>query len=122
MISERLENAINEQINAEFYSEYFYLSMYAYFERMNLQGFKNWMHVQLQEEHAHAMGLFEYLQERGGKVVLNKVEQPKTDWNSPREVFEDVLKHEQLVTSKINALLDVAEEVKDRAAVSFLDL
>ncbi len=121
MISEKLEKAINDQINAEFYSEYFYLSMYAYFERMNLQGFKNWMNVQMQEEHAHAMGLFEYLQERGGKVVLEAIEKPKTDWSSPREVFEDVLKHEQLVTSKINALLDVAEEVHDRAAVSFLD-
>ena len=95
--------------------------MYAYFERINLQGFKNWMNVQLQEEHAHAMGLFNYLHERGGKVSLKQIEQPKTDWSSPKEVFEDVLKHEQLVTSKINALLDVAEEVNDRAAVSFLD-
>ena len=121
MINEKLEKAFNEQINAEFYSEYLYLSMYAYFERMNLQGFKNWMDVQRQEERAHAMGLFQYLQERGGKVVLDRIEQPKTDWRTPLEVFEDVLKHEQLVTSKINALTDVADEVKDRAAVSFLD-
>ncbi len=121
MLNEKLENAFNDQINAEFYSEYFYLSMFAYFERMNLQGFKNWMNVQMQEEHAHAMGLFNYVHERGGKVVLKPIEQPKTDWNSPLEVFEDILKHEQLVTSKINALTDVADEVKDRAAVSFLD-
>lgn len=121
MINEKLEKAFNDQINAELYSEYFYLSMVAYFERMNLQGFKNWMNVQVQEEHAHAMGMFDYLQERGGKVTLQAIEAPKTDWESPLEVFEDVLKHEQLVTSKINALTDVADEVKDRAAVSFLD-
>ncbi len=121
MINGKLEEAINEQINAELFAEYFYLSMYAYFERMNLQGFKNWMNVQMQEEHAHAMGLFEYLQNRGGKVVLEQIEKPKTDWSSPKEVFEDVQKHEQLVTSKINALMDIAEEVHDRAAVSFLD-
>jgi ferritin len=121
MINEKLENAFNSQINAEFYSEYFYLAMYAYFDRMNLQGFKNWMNVQMQEEHAHAMGLFNYLQERGGKVVLAEIAQPKNDWANPVEVFEDVLKHEQYVTSRINALADVADEVKDRAAVSFLD-
>ncbi len=121
MINETLEKAFNDQINAEFYSEYLYLSMYAYFDRMNLQGFKNWMDVQRQEERAHAMGLFQYLQDRGGKVTLDKIEQPKTDWESPLDVFEDVLKHEQLVTSKINALADVADSVKDRAAVSFLD-
>ena len=121
MMNEKLEKAFNDQINAEFYSEYLYLSMLAYFERLNLQGFKNWMDVQRQEEHAHAMGLFNYVHERGGKVVLQQIAQPETDWESPLAVFEAVLKHEQLVTSKINALMDVADEVRDRAAVSFLD-
>lgn len=120
-MNEKLEKAFNDQINAEFYSEYFYLSMFAYFERSNLKGFSNWMNVQMQEEHAHAMGMFNYLHERGAKVELQKIEQPKTDWESVVEVFEDVLKHEKYVTSRINALMDVAEEVKDRAAVSFLD-
>jgi len=121
MICEKLEKAFNDQINAEFYSEYFYLSMLAYFEQQNMKGFKNWMNVQMQEERAHAFGLFHYLHERGGKVVLEKIDKPRTDWNSPLEVMEEVLKHEKLVTSKINALIDIAEEVKDRAAVSFLD-
>lgn len=121
MISEKLEKAFNDQINKEFYSEYLYMSMYAYFDRLNLQGFKNWMNVQMQEEHAHAMGMFNYLHERGGKVKLQTIEQPETDWASPVELFEHVLKHEQYVTSLINALMDVADEVKDRAAVSFLD-
>ncbi len=121
MMNKKLEKAFNNQINKELYSEYLYMSMYAYFDRMNLQGFKNWMNVQMQEEHAHAMGMFNYLHERGGKVVLQAIEQPETDWKSPVALFEHVLKHEQYVTSLINKLMDVAEEVKDRAAVSFID-
>lgn len=121
MINEKLEKAFNEQINAELYSEYLYLSMKAYFEQINLKGFVNWMDVQVQEERAHAFGMYDYVHERGGKVVLTSIDAPKTEWNSPLEVFEDVLKHEELVTSKINALIDVAEETRDRAAMSFLD-
>ena len=121
MISEKLEKAFNDQINKEFYSEYLYLSMQAYFERLNLKGFVNWMSVQVQEEHAHAMGMFNYVHERGGKVELEAIDKPQVEWNSPLHVFEEVLQHEEFVTSKINALMDVAEEVKDRAALSFLD-
>ncbi len=121
MISEKLEKAFNDQINKELYSEYLYLSMQAYFERLNLKGFVNWMSVQVQEEHAHAMGMFNYLHERGGKVELEAIEKPEIDWASPLAVFEQVLSHEEFVTSRINALMDVAEEVKDRAALSFLD-
>lgn len=121
MISEKLEKAFNDQINKELYSEYLYLSMQAYFERLNLKGFVNWMSVQVQEEHAHAMGMFNYVHERGGKVELEAIDKPQVEWNSPLHVFEEVLKHEEFVTSKINALMDVAEEVKDRAALSFLD-
>lgn len=121
MINEKLEAAFNDQINKEFYSEYLYLSMQAYFHRHNLQGFVNWMQVQVQEEHAHALGMFNYLDERGGKVELEAIDKPQTDWNSPLHVFEEVLKHEEYVTSRINALMDVAEEVRDRAALSFLD-
>ena len=121
MISKEMEKALNEQINKELYSAYLYLSMQAYFERLNLTGFTNWMAVQVQEEHAHAMGMYNYLHERGGKVELLPIDKPQTDWESPLKVFEHVLEHEQYVTSLINGLLDVAEEVKDRAAISFLD-
>ena len=121
MINEKLEKAFNVQINKEFYSEYLYLSMQAYFERLNLKGFVNWMSVQVQEERAHAMGMFDYLNKRGGNVILEAIEKPETEWKSPLDVFENVLKHEEYVTSSINELMDVAEEVKDRAAMSFLD-
>ena len=120
MISEKMEKAFNDQINKELYSEYLYLSMQAYFERLNLKGFVNWFTVQVQEEHAHAMGMYDYVHERGGKVELEAIEKPETDWETPLACFEQVLAHEEFVTSRINALMDVAEEVKDRA-LSFLD-
>lgn len=121
MINEKLEKAFNDQINKELYSEYLYLSMQAYFERLNLKGFVNWMSVQVQEEHAPALGMFDYLNQRGGNVQLEAIDKPETDWESPLAVFEQVLEHEEYVTSRINALMDVAEETKDRAAMSFLN-
>ena len=121
MLNEKMEKALNDQINKELYSEYLYLSMQAYFERLNLKGFVNWFTVQVQEEHAHAMGMFNYVHERGGKVELDAIDKPETDWDSPLACFEQVLEHEEYVTSRINALMDVADEVKDRAALSFLD-
>ncbi len=121
MINEKMEKAFNDQINAELYSEYLYLSMKAYFETLNLKGFVNWMNVQVQEEHAHAMGMFDYVNSRGGRVILKAIDAPETDWNSPLDVFEHILKHEELVTSLINKLADVAEETKDRAAMGFIN-
>lgn len=121
MINEKMQNAFNDQINKELYSEYLYLAMKAYFSELNLQGFVNWFNVQVQEEHAHAMGMYDYLIERGGKVVLSAIDAPEIKGKTPVEIFEQVLEHEEFVTSRINALMDVAEEVKDRAALSFLD-
>ena len=121
MINEKMEKAFLDQINKELYSEYLYLSMKAYFANLNLQGFVNWMDVQVQEEHAHAMGMFDYVIERGGRVILEAIEKPEVDWQSPLEVFKAILKHEEYVTSRINALMDVAEETTDRAAIAFLN-
>ena len=121
MISEKMEKAFNDQINKELYSEYLYLSMKGYFERLNLKGFVNWLDIQTKEEHAHAMGMYDYVHTRGGKVVLEAIDKPETDWASPVACFEQVLSHEEYVTSRINALMDVADGEKDRAALSFLD-
>ena len=121
MINEKMEKAFNDQINKELYSEYLYLAMKARFEEMNLQGFVTWFDVQVQEEHAHAMGMYDYLNERGGKIELLAIDKPEIKGSTPLEIFEQVLEHEEYVTSRINALMDVAEEVKDRAALSFLN-
>ncbi len=120
MVNEKMENALNSQINKELYSAYLYLAMQAYFQELDLQGFVNWMNIQVQEEVAHAMGLYNYVIERGAKVVLNSIDKPETNWKTPLEIFENVLKHEQFVTSSINTLMDIAEEIRDHAAKSFL--
>ena len=119
MINEKLQNAFNDQINKELYSEYLYLAMKTYFMEQNLMGFVNWFDVQVQEEHAHAMGMFNYLNERGGEINLMAIDKPVFNGKNTLEIFEEVLKHEEFVTSRINALYDVAEEVKDRAAMKF---
>ena len=121
MIDTKLEAAFNDQINKEFYSAYLYLAMKTYFEELNLQGFVNWFDVQVQEEQAHGMGMYDYVHERGGKVELGAIDKPVIEGSTPLEVMEHVLKHEEYVTSRINALMDVAEEVRDRAAISFLN-
>ena len=121
MINEKMKNAFNDQINKELYSEYLYLAMKSKFAEMNLQGFVNWMDVQVQEEKAHAMGMYDYVLERGGRVELLAIDKPEVEGKTPLEIFEQVLKHEEFVTSRINHLMDVADEVRDRAALSFLD-
>ena len=119
-MNEKLEKAFCVQINKELYSAYLYLAMQTYFKENNLDGFANWMYVQVQEELSHAMGMYNYVFERGGKVELMNIEKPQASFSSPLEVFEEVLKHEKYVTSLINDLTSVAEDVKDRAAISFL--
>lgn len=121
MMNQKMTEAFLDQINKEFYSEYLYLSMKAYFANLNLQGFVNWLDVQVQEEHAHAMGMFNYVIERGEKVVLSAIEKPENDWKCPLDVFRSILAHEQFVTSKINELAQVAQDTNDRAAMLFIN-
>ena len=120
MISKKMEDALNEQVNAEMYSAYLYLSMESYFRSLNLNGFANWMRVQTQEEMMHAMKIYDFISERGGKVILKVIEGPPTEWKSPLAVLEAVYKHEQKVTGLINKLVDLAIEEKDHATNAFL--
>ena len=120
MLKKRIEEALNKQINAEFWSAYLYLSMSAYFTNKNLPGFANWMRIQFQEETTHALKLFDYVGERGGKVKLEAIAEVKNDWAGPIEIFEDTLKHEQKVTTLINDLANIAMEEKDHATANLL--
>jgi len=120
MISKKMEEALNRQVNAELYSAYLYLSMESYFKSLNLSGFANWMRVQTQEEVTHAMKIYDFINERGGRVTLKAIEGPQTKWDSPLAVFEAVYAHEQKVTSLINDLVDLAIKEKDHATNSFL--
>lgn len=120
MISNKIQDAFNEQINAELYSAYLYLSMSSYFESINLSGFSSWMKMQAQEETAHAMKFYNFINERGGRVALKAIDGPKTEWPNPVSVFEETLKHEQKVTSLINNLVNLAQDEKDHASYNFL--
>ena len=114
MINSKLEKAINDQINAEMYSAYLYLSMSAYLESLNLPGFATWMRVQFEEEQFHAMKFFTYLNDRGGRVKLEAIEKPQFEWNNVIEVFEKTLEHEIHVTDLLNNIADIAEAERDR--------
>lgn len=116
MISAKMQDAINSQIQHEFYSAYLYLSMSGYFEGLNLTGFAKWLRVQSAEEQAHALKFYDYSFERGGKVELKALDKPPVAWGSPLQAFMEVLAHEQKVTSLIYKLYEVALAEKDYAA------
>ncbi|HSO25900.1 MAG TPA: ferritin, partial [Methanobacteriaceae archaeon] len=120
MVSKKMQDALNGQMNAELYSAYLYLAMAAYYEDTDLPGFANWMRVQAQEEMTHAMKFYDYLVQRGARVVLDTIEKPPFEWESPLNVSEHVLEHEKKVTGLINNLVNLAMEEKDHATNNFL--
>ncbi|MHC4553061.1 MAG: ferritin [Planctomycetota bacterium] len=120
MIPKAIEAAFNKHLNAETYSAYLYWSMSADLEDKNLPGLANWMRIQAQEEMTHAAKFYHHIVERGGKVQLTAIEAPQTEWKSVKDVFEHVLKHEQLVTSLINDLMNLALKEKDHASSMYL--
>ncbi|MCM1030508.1 MAG: ferritin [Oscillibacter sp.] len=120
MISEKLQNAINEQIAAEMWSSNLYLSMSFYFENQGFSGFAHWMKKQSQEELEHAYEMADYVFKRGGSAKVNKIDAVPTEWGSVLEVFEQVYKHECHVSALIDKLVSVAHEEKDNATQDFL--
>jgi ferritin len=120
MLTEKMQKALNGQLNAELYSSYLYLSMNAYFKAVNLDGFANWMYYQAQEELEHSMKFYDFIVQRGGKVQLQQIEAPPAEWGSPLAVFEATLEHEQKVTGLINDLVEIAHEERDHATNIFL--
>jgi len=120
MISDKMCKALNNQVNAELFSSYLYLSMSSWFSERSLSGFASWMRVQAQEELTHGMKIYDYILERGGNVQLGAIEQPESVWKAPVEVVEEVANHEAKVTGLINDLVDVALDERDHAANIFL--
>ncbi|MDY7075737.1 MAG: ferritin [Chloroflexota bacterium] len=120
MLSQTIQDAMNEQIKNELYSAYLYLSMSAYCESINFAGFAHWMRMQEQEEKMHALKFYDFIHERGGRVVLQAIDQPPIEFQSPLEVFEKTLEHEQKVTAMINDLYALAVQEKDYASQIFL--
>ncbi len=120
MLSEKMQQALNAQINAEYYSSYLYLAMAAYCEEVNLKGFRHWFQIQSREELGHALKFFQYVLDRKGKVLLSSIDGPPTQWPSPLAVFEATLEHEQHVTKLINDLVGLARGENDNATFSLL--
>ena len=120
MISKKIEEALNAQINAEFWSAYLYLSMSANFAVKGNPGFANWFNIQFKEEQDHAQIFIKYLLSRGGKVALSPIEAVKTEWESPLDAYKDTLEHEKKVTSMINNLYALASAENDYATQSML--
>ncbi len=120
MLNKKIQDALNGQVNAELYSSYLYLSMSAHCSDIGLDGFANWMRVQAQEELSHAMKIYDFIVERGGKAIMAAIDAPPLEWKSPLDMVEEVLKHEQKVTGLINGLVDLAIQEKDHATNIFL--
>jgi ferritin len=121
MLNPKTQDALNKQLNAEYFSSYLYLSMAAHFEAQSLPGMANWMRMQAQEETVHAMKFFDFINERDGQVILTEIEAPKTEWKSPLDAFQDAYEHEQKITGMINELSNLAASSKDHAAHNFLE-
>jgi len=120
MLSKKMHKALNEQINAEIFSWYLYLSMAAYFNDQDLPGFGTWMAKQGEEELTHAKKIWDYIYDRRGAVELLAIDKPDFKWNSPLDAFNAAFKHEQYITKRINDLVSIARTEKDNATENFL--
>jgi len=120
MISEKMQLALIKQLNEELYSSYLYLAMAAYFEEINLTGMSQWMKLQSDEEHVHAMKFYDFLIRVGSRVTLEEIKKPPVNWESPQMSFENAFEHEQFITDCINKLADLAIQEKDHATNTFL--
>jgi len=116
----KLEATLNGQVNAELHSAYLYLSMAAYFESVDLQGFANWMRVQYQEETLHGLKFFDYINQRNGRVKLTQLEGPATEWKSPLEAFRQAYEHEKHISKLIANLVQQSRQVGDTSTETFL--
>ncbi len=121
MISKKLEKELNDQINAEFFSAYLYLSMAAYSSSINMNGAASWLEAQAQEELEHAMKFYKYIEERGGRVILKEIKEPAKEWKSLEDVFKAAYEHEKYISERINKLMELAVKEKDFATQSFLN-
>ena len=121
MIQQTINDALNKQMNAEFYSSWLYLSMSGWCYEQNWNGFAHWLLCQAEEECGHGMRIFRYIDEREGHYLLDVIPGPNNDWVSLQTLFEAAYAHEQAVTVNINKLVDLARQEEDRATVVFLN-
>ena len=116
MLSTKLHNAINAQVNAELWSAYLYLAMSLDAESKGYKGVANWFYVQFQEEQAHARIFMNYLNSCDAKVELLPIAEVPSTWDTILDMFKQTLQHEKKVTSLIQNLMNIAKEDKDYAS------
>ena len=115
-----MQAALNTQICSEFSSAYTYLAMSAHCSAQSLDGFAGWLRTQAQEEAGHAIKIYDYVEDRGGRVALQAIDRPRAEWKSMLDLFQHVLEHERHVTGEIDALYALAVQEKDYASQAFL--
>jgi ferritin len=120
IMNKKIEQAFNDHLNAELFSSYLYLAMANCFTAKNLDGMAGWMRLQAEEERGHGMKFLDFIHQRGGRVLLQQINQPQLDWASPLEAFQDAYNHELEISQRIGALVDLAAKENDHAAVNFL--
>jgi ferritin len=120
MLKDSISKALSDQVNAEYYSAYLYIAMSAYINRAGYKGVANWLSIQAREELAHAVHLYEYILERGDTPAFREIKAPPAAFGSLKEVFEQVLSHERMVTERINKIASLALEEKDHATYKFI--
>lgn len=120
MMKQKMQDAFNAHMNAEAFSAHLYMSMSAYLQSINLKGMASWMRLQANEERIHEMKFYDYILARGGKVLLDKISAPPTEWESPLAIFKAAYGHEQMITEKINKLVDLSLAESDHASNAFL--
>jgi len=120
MIKQKLQDALNNQINAELYSSYLYLAMSAYFEDKDLSGMASWMRIQAQEELLHVDRFFHYINDRDGRVQLKPIAGPPSEWASPLEVFQQAYEHECKVSRLVGELVELAKKEADHSTENFM--
>jgi len=120
MLNSKMEIALNQQVNAELWSSYLYLSMSYDMDNKGYEGLASWFALQAKEEFEHATRFMKFIGEMDGKVVLAPIQEVRQEWNCPKEAFDDTLAHEKVITGKIHQLMDLAIELKDYATQSML--
>ncbi|MDA0745287.1 MAG: ferritin [bacterium] len=120
MLNKKIQAALNNQLNSEFFAAYYYLSMSTYFHSINLNGFADWMRTQAQEEMTHGMKIYDFINDREGQVQLQKIDAPDATWDHPLAAFQAAYEHEKEVTTQIYNLVDRSLEERDHATNTFL--
>jgi len=119
-MNKKIEQALNAQVEKEMYSSNLYLAMASWAESTGYNGTSKWLYAQAEEERLHMLQFIHYINGRGGKTILTKIDQPPFEWNNVKELFKEVLAHEQIITESINQIVGICSEIRDFSTMNWL--